>query len=896
MDMVGRRSHCAAVVLAVLFSAFGLSSSAAASDQIYFSATDNVTNVLVQYINQETVRVDIATWYLSEHSISIAIANRFAAGVPIRLIGDRGAIFEGDPHTKAEFYWLASQGVPIRIRYNPTWFPEIVHWKTAIFAGQNMALFGSGNFAPNELAPFSSTNYCDETELLTSDPSLVGALKTKFDRMWNDTTFEPQSIFGAPPYLKNWADACATEPTGNCADFLQQFPNPAPMTINTARLEPDNPLPADLIWGQGPDFNDRLTQEILNENTAIDIVVYRLGVDNITQALLSKFKSGVPVRIIVDKDQYTNPLYPEYWLTHANVDFLWASGIPVVQRMHAGCTHMKTLVTSSYATNASSNYTGNWQRDQDYFVPAATKPTIYQAIKNRFSIMWNDSVGFGPLITTPPNAANLSSPGNFATAVSTTPTLFWNIAPFAVSYDVYLGTSASAMSLVANVPAVMTPSPPSTYSWTPSSPLAGSTTYFWKIVSKDNATRINPNMIATSATWSFTTAGGTPPPPPAPLPSPWVDQDIGPTGVAGSASASNGVFTVSGAGTIWGNSDSFNFVNQSINGDVTVVARLVSMQNTNTFAKAGIMIRESSAANAAHVILDVRPTGDLEFMTRPSAGAATTFLGTAFQPAPAWLRLTRSGATVTAAVSANGSTWTTIGSTTLNIASGALVGPVVASVATNTLNTSSFDNLTVTLGAAPPPPPPPPSATNVVIYASDIPAASLHGSWTATGDATSPNAVKLMTSDVGVANTTAALANPIDYVDVTFNANAGTPYTLWLRLQALNNSKLNDSIWVQFSDATAGGSPIYPLNTTSGLLVNLATDSTGSSLSGWGWQNTAYWLSQPTTVTFPTTGTHTLRIQVREDGVQFDQIVLSPGTYLSSAPGPVSNDHTIVSK
>ena len=87
-----------------------------------------------------------------------------------------------------------------------------------------------------------------------------------------------------------------------------------------------------------------------------------------------------------------------------------------------------------------------------------------------------------------------------------------------------------------------------------------------------------------------------------------------------------------------------------------------------------------------------------------------------------------------------------------------------------------------------------------------------------------------------------------------------------------------------------------PLNSTSGLLVNLATDSTASSLSGWGWQNTAYWLSQATTITFPTTGTHTLRIQVREDGVQLDQIVLSPTTYVSSPPGPPTNDATIVPK
>src|SRR5215471_5575248 len=174
---------------AAIFCVFALyTSSARAADQVYFSANTNVTAILVQRINAETQRLDISSWYLSEHSISIAIANRFAAGVAVRIIGDRGAIFEADPHTKAEFYWLANQGIPIRLRFNPTWFPEIDHWKAAIFVGQNVVEFGSGNFAPTELAPVSSTNYDDDSELFTDDQTLVKAFKTRFDVMWNDTT------------------------------------------------------------------------------------------------------------------------------------------------------------------------------------------------------------------------------------------------------------------------------------------------------------------------------------------------------------------------------------------------------------------------------------------------------------------------------------------------------------------------------------------------------------------------------------------------------------------------------------------------------------------------------------------------------------------------------------
>src|SRR5690349_13379186 len=119
---LSRRCGVALAAVAVLAAT---AAPAAATDQLYFAATDNITNVIVQKINAETVRVDISCWYLTEHAISIALINKFKAGVPIRLIGDRGSIFEIDPLTKREFYWLANQGLPIRLRVNPQWTPEI---------------------------------------------------------------------------------------------------------------------------------------------------------------------------------------------------------------------------------------------------------------------------------------------------------------------------------------------------------------------------------------------------------------------------------------------------------------------------------------------------------------------------------------------------------------------------------------------------------------------------------------------------------------------------------------------------------------------------------------------------------------------------------------------------
>jgi hypothetical protein len=62
------------------------------------------------------------------------------------------------------------------------------------------------------------------------------------------------------------------------------------------------------------------------------------------------------------------------------------------------------------------------------------------------------------------------------------------------------------------------------------------------------------------------------------LPSGWVQQDIGAVGVAGSASYSNGVFTISGAGPeIYGTADGFHFVYQPMAGNGSIIARVVTV-------------------------------------------------------------------------------------------------------------------------------------------------------------------------------------------------------------------------------------------------------------------------------------------------------------------------------
>lgn len=182
-----------------------------------------------------------------------------------------------------------------------------------------------------------------------------------------------------------------------------------------------------------------------------------------------------------------------------------------------------------------------------------------------------------------------------------------------------------------------------------------------------------------------------------PLPA-WQQNDIGSVSLEGSAAVDGTTLSVTGDGAdIWGVNDAFHYVYRVASTEGEIVARVTSLQNTSPFAKAGVMFRADLTSNAPHVMLDVKPDGGIEFMSRPSNAAPTTFIAGAVQQLPAWLRLQRSGSHFTASISSDGASWTPIGSAdTTGIGIG-YVGLAVTSHDTATLNTAVFDNIGVTL-------------------------------------------------------------------------------------------------------------------------------------------------------------------------------------------------------
>ncbi len=200
------------------------------------------------------------------------------------------------------------------------------------------------------------------------------------------------------------------------------------------------------------------------------------------------------------------------------------------------------------------------------------------------------------------------------------------------------------------------------------------------------------NTANLTANGTISVAGGS-------LPSGWSNSDIGSVGVAGWSTYSSGVYTVSGSGTdIGGAADAFQFSSETLTGDGEIRARVTSQSNSNASAKAGVMVRDGTAAGAVNALVALTPGHGFQFQSRSAVNGATTSGGTsASNAAPNnWVRLTRSGTLVAAYVSADGNTWTEVGTALLSMSSSVSVGLAVTSDNNSVSGTATFDNVSIT--------------------------------------------------------------------------------------------------------------------------------------------------------------------------------------------------------
>jgi regulation of enolase protein 1 (concanavalin A-like superfamily) len=174
----------------------------------------------------------------------------------------------------------------------------------------------------------------------------------------------------------------------------------------------------------------------------------------------------------------------------------------------------------------------------------------------------------------------------------------------------------------------------------------------------------------------------------------WQSATIGVSTVAGSALESNSTFTVRGGGAdIWGAADGFQFVYKRMSGDGSVTARVASLQNTNAWAKAGVMIRDGTSPGARHAFSLVSAARGTALQFRPTTGGASASGAIVEGAAPRWVKLERRANTFISSVSIDGSAWQEIGRTTIPMSAEVLAGLAVTSHNPAALAAAVFDDV-----------------------------------------------------------------------------------------------------------------------------------------------------------------------------------------------------------
>ncbi|HWP34607.1 MAG TPA: phospholipase D-like domain-containing protein, partial [Thermodesulfobacteriota bacterium] len=358
--------------------------------RLCFSPKEDCVRVLLGYLQSETQAIDMAIYHLYDRRISQILVDKHRAGVRVRVLADRHA-YTSKPQHAREMNFLASNGVPVRTNRHR----GILHHKMTILHGLGLVQHGSMNYTSVASRKVfngrtGQIEWIEEVAFFTTNPLVFARFRERFERMWANTgdgqeTFQ---IFTAGMVLPNFEETELTKPFTR---YENPVPDPKPL--------PDDPA-LRICFAPDQNCNTEVLRPIIErERTKLDIFMFRAtSVEEIGNPLVARVKEGLPIRIIFERSQYRNELYPS--MTRI-IDALWAANTKGNLRLkttaHSGAMHMKSLITPELATWGSGNFTKPSSRRvrglnnvfyQDEDMVIARDPALVAAMQARFDEMW----------------------------------------------------------------------------------------------------------------------------------------------------------------------------------------------------------------------------------------------------------------------------------------------------------------------------------------------------------------------------------------------------------------------------------------------------------------------------------------------------------------------------
>ncbi len=154
--------------------------------------------------------------------------------------------------------------------------------------------------------------------------------------------------------------------------------------------------------------------------------------------------------------------------------------------------------------------------------------------------------------------------------------------------------------------------------------------------------------------------------------------------------------TMTAAGTdIWDTADEFHFAYKQLSGLGSITAKILSVSNTDPWAKAGVMIRQSLEPGSSHATMVVTHENGVSFQRRAAVNAVSEQTQQADITAPQWVKLTRSGNTFTGEYSADGKNWQAVDSITMPLLTDVYIGLCLTSHNVDETCIAEFSDVTL---------------------------------------------------------------------------------------------------------------------------------------------------------------------------------------------------------
>jgi len=628
----------------------------------------------VALYQKEMQAIDVQMFRITDRSHSDAIIAAVNRGVPVRLITDETEYRNPDRLWDAfNVDMMYHAGVKVKLDAHQ----GIDHEKAVILYGQATSIIGSSNWTT------PSTNSQREHNYFTVKPSVFNWLKDQFNRKWNNS---------------NPAGATETK------DFVP-LPPGAPKIVSPANGATAVPTTGQsLTWDGGPWGQIYDIYYGTNPNQLTVVATQQLGptesANDFQKYALPTLQPGTKYYWkIVSKTmalvQQTNT--PPVWsFTTAGtsggggtVPAPWSDG----DVGDVGIAGSASFTTPTFTVNgAGADVWGTADALNFVYQPLSGDGSIVARVASvqnvnawtKAGVMIRGSLSAGSaqafmLVSSGKGVAYQRRLSDGATSVSSTGSA--SVAPRWVKLT-RSGNTIAAFESATGAANSWTQVGSSTFTM-PASVLIGLGVS--SHVRGVNATATFDNVIVTTG------SGQT-----ASLPEGWDHRDIGAVNATGNATFNSPVFTLSARGAdIWGTADQFHYAYTALTGDATVIVRVPSVSAANAWSKAGIMVRETLDANAKHATILVSAGKGVAFQRRPTTGGASVSTAGSTSAPPRWLQLVRNGDTFTASESPDGSTWTTVGTTTIPMASAVFVGLAATSHTTTATTTATFDNVSI---------------------------------------------------------------------------------------------------------------------------------------------------------------------------------------------------------